>query len=340
MQCQGLVLFEDIRPDCAHIAPVGAGVVPVFIARREIVIDDALIAVDAEFLGQIGQVRLAHDQFVIFLFLHPAARHDGVAVVTFQHLVVIAHGMFAPRQGTPCLGADPGGEVGLVFPAAVGFIARRVIDLIDRLRPATLDHIAGQFSVLPGVVADIFQYCGFFILPVLAPVFHHHRPRKALVLEVHDHNVLQADKVAPVFHHIDIFGAPGLVGRMRAETGRVAGHFDEVEAGAVRPGHGQDGAPVSFKVADAGRLEAQPARVRLGVQGSPGSAGGPAARPHAAVFNKRPAKGGLAAVSAGAVFAGLFVGVNRGDEHAAQEQIQAGSGVGYFCHGFGVADKG
>ena len=218
-----------------------------------------------------------------------------MAVGAGEDLVVVAHAEFPPGQGAPGGVALPGGEAAGVDPTADGFIAWGVVYLEHRLGPAAVDRFFWKFPPLPGVVADIGVDHAILVAPVLPPVFHHHwlGDRAVWLAKAHDHDVLQADEVGAVCHHIDMLGAPGLVGAGGAEVRGVTHCLEEVEAGAVGTGHGQDGPAVALALVQAGFLQGQPGRAGCVRQGQLCAPGGAAAGAHGVILCKGPGVGEL-----------------------------------------------
>src|SRR5690606_28852474 len=85
-------------------------------------------------------------------FVGPAAGHDGVAVLHVERVVVVALGVFAPRQRAPGAVGGPGGHPVAVVPAAGTAVARRVVDLVDALRPGPRGDFGRDVAHLPGLV--------------------------------------------------------------------------------------------------------------------------------------------------------------------------------------------
>src|SRR5690606_1272437 len=123
-----------LSPYFAHVIPESAGLLPIHIAGRKIEIDDALVAIHAEFFREVG-LRVAalaigrELHLVVLFFVYPAAGHNGVAVAALEYLIVLSHGTFAPGQRTPGRLAEPGRKVGVMLPASDGFVAWRIIYL-------------------------------------------------------------------------------------------------------------------------------------------------------------------------------------------------------------------
>ena len=103
------------------------------LGAREVVAEDRLLG--AHRSG--GRER----DLVVELFVHPAGRHDHVPVGAGKHVVVRAHVEFASRQRSPALGRLPGRIARRVLPAGEVGVARRIVDLVDRLRPRPLQVV-------------------------------------------------------------------------------------------------------------------------------------------------------------------------------------------------------
>jgi len=83
--------------------------------------------------------------------------------------------------------------------------------------------------------------------------------------------VLEGDEVGTLLGDEHIFGGPALVGRILLERRVEAHHFQEVEAHAVRSGHGEDRAPVALERREARLTQPRPGCVGAGssVTGAP-----------------------------------------------------------------------
>ena len=79
----------------------------------------------------------------------------------------------------------PCGNPILVRPCRNSPVSRRIIDLVDRLRPSTGSLGCWHVTPLPGISANEYQHTLRLILPVLTPVLDRH-----LVLAAYDQNML------------------------------------------------------------------------------------------------------------------------------------------------------
>ncbi len=87
-----------------------------------------------------------------------------------------------------------------MFPTPDAGVARRFIDLINRLQPRAFGIGGGELATLPTIATAILDDVRRLVLPVLAPMFGHHglADRAVLLHDAHLEDVHQADVLAVV----------------------------------------------------------------------------------------------------------------------------------------------
>src|SRR5262249_5698006 len=155
-----------------------------------------------------------------------------------EHLVVVAYRELTPRERPPGRGAHPRRHVAEVPPAAVRLVARRVVDLRDRLRPRAARRRGRQPLLRPRLVPAVCEELAVLVAPVLAPVLGDERAldRAVGVSQEHHEEVLELDASRLVADDVDVLRAPRLVGAVWGETRPEADDLQEVEARAERAG--------------------------------------------------------------------------------------------------------
>src|SRR3546814_13831514 len=92
-----------------------------------------------------------------------------MAVDADQHVVVVARGVFAPRQRARGEVAGPGRDAIVVAPLAGAAVARRVADLVHALGPGAAGLRRPQRMQRQGLVRAALDRCVRFKDPVIAP---------------------------------------------------------------------------------------------------------------------------------------------------------------------------
>ena len=199
---------------------------------------------------------------------------------TFEDVVVLPHGELAAGQRPRAVVAAPGAESAAVGPGTHDFVARRVIDLENGLRPAAFR--VTRFFPLPGRVSGVGVDFRVLPGPVLPPMFHDVGAvgLAFLVFENHDQAVLEGDPVTVVLEDGDVLGAPGKVGARRLIIVGEAEGLDEIEADTVFASEGEDRAAVFLLGSESRFLQSGPRRLGRGGEGDLGAGGGAAAGVH------------------------------------------------------------
>src|SRR5690606_31629109 len=163
----------------------------------------AAVVVEAGFTrhrAQDGAVGAPHHLGVVLL-VGPAAGHDGVAVLHVHRVVVVAPGVFAPRQRAPGAVGGPGGHAVAVVPAARAAVARRVAHLVHALGPRAPRGLGRDRAHDPGLVRGELEAVAGLVGPVLAPVLGH-VPAARVDQDVLEHDpAWRAVGTRAVLHH-------------------------------------------------------------------------------------------------------------------------------------------
>src|SRR5439155_8349317 len=155
----------------------------------EVEVAQPLVAIDADLareaprrahLMAFARLRLAarslrEHELQVVLLVDPAGGQDRVPVAPCEDLIVAAHAVLPARQRTPGVAALPDRRLGAVRPAADRSVARRLVDLVDGLRPRAAALRARHRSRLEPLVAGERQHAVRLVAPVLTPVLLHHR---------------------------------------------------------------------------------------------------------------------------------------------------------------------
>src|SRR5262245_6698929 len=171
-QREARVRRGDVPPRGAHLVPERVRALAIAARRRIVEALEALVTVEAELLRE-HRLRvdrppavIEHDLQVLLL-LHPPGWRDRVTVRANEDVVVLAYRELAPWERTPGRRALPGRDVAEVQPAAVRRVARRVVDLVDGLRPGALRLRGREVLRLPRVPAAIGKERPRLVAPVL-----------------------------------------------------------------------------------------------------------------------------------------------------------------------------
>ena len=136
-----------------------------------------------------------------------------------------------------------------MLPASETRVARRLVDLINRLRPLVCGLLACKRPTLPAVPALVLDDLPRLVLPILAPVLGHHRlaQRTVVAHEAHLKDVSQADKCSVIAVDVYPLCAPGLI-RAVARGVRAEGHdLEKIERHAIVARHRQDRAAIALE---------------------------------------------------------------------------------------------
>ena len=100
-------------------------------------------------------------------------------------------------------------------PTPHRLVSRRIVDLIYGLGPGAVTTFLVKNPASEGATASKHVHLFVFVSPILAPMLHHHGVRFEAVCihKVHHYDMLQANKLRLVSHHVNPFGAPALVWR-------------------------------------------------------------------------------------------------------------------------------
>ena len=170
----------------------------------------------------------------------------GVAIVhRITHCI-------AAGQRTPGPVRSPAANALAVLPFPPAGIARAVIHLIDRLRPAAVAQPLGHFHPLPGVGPGIGEYPFGFVFPILTPVLDD----EFLAAMFGNQQVLQHDLRARILDHTNRFVPTGNLALERFVAFQPRGGFLHIEAHLVIARHAQDRLAVAFKMRFFRRLAA------------------------------------------------------------------------------------
>src|SRR5262249_52015119 len=147
----------------------------------------------------------------------------------------------------------------------------------------------------PRVPAAVLESLAGLVPPVLPPVLRHERALDGAVRvpDEHDEHVLEADEPRLVGGNVHVLRRPRLVRAGRGESRPEADDLEEIEARPVRPGHGEDRAPVALQRREPGLAETSPRLARPGRELDGGSGRRPAARRGGVAVTERPREGEL-----------------------------------------------